>query len=242
MAFKTFAQLYTDALTQCDELSGSGSATAKSIVKAGINESYSEVASVRDWGTLENEGTVTTAQGTMEYTPVTSSPTVCRVRRIVSVLDETGSRYLDETKREDFERSYPYVDPSDPTRQGSPVMWFQGGYTSGRDIRISLYPVPQEVRTVRVRWIEEPLELVLDSDVPRIPDQFHYGLGYLGIAKYFEFQKEQIASYYRQLHEQFKDKVLRGEWGDTDEMPAFQPDYGPQRGTVVGKIGRVYNR
>jgi len=54
MASKTFSELYTDALIQCDEVTGSGSATAKIIVKSGINESYAEIAAVRDWETLEN--------------------------------------------------------------------------------------------------------------------------------------------------------------------------------------------
>lgn len=242
MAAKTFAQLYTDALTQADETAGSGSSTAARIVKAGINESYAEVAAIRDWKTLENSGTVATASGTFEYTPVIASASICRIRRIQSVLDETDNRYLDEVKREDFEKSYPYVDTTLATNLGSPLLWFQSGYTSARDIKVKLYPVPNAVLTARIFWFEEPLELSADTDIPRIPDQFHYGLGYLGLAKYFEYQKDPISSYYRQLHEQYKDKILANEWGDSDEMPQVMPDGAFDRAVVIGKVGRVYNR
>lgn len=241
MAAKTFLQLYTDALVQCDETAGSGSATAKTIVKAGINESYAEIASVRDWKTLENTTTFSTAQGTFEYTPVTSSASVCRIRRIQDVIDEGNNRLLQEVKREAFEADYPYVNPATATNQGNPTLWFQSGYTQGRDIKIKLWQVPQSASTVRLYWYDEPLELSNDADIPRIPDQYHYGLTYLGIAKYFEYQKDPIASYYRQLHEQYKMKILQNEWGDSDEMPAMTAQL-PNSAVITGKLGRVYNR
>jgi hypothetical protein len=199
------------------------------------------VASLRDWKTLENSTTFSTAAGTEEYTPVTSSTVVCRIRRIQDVLDQTNNRFLEEVKREQIERDYPYIDPSDAKNQSNPVLWYQSGYTSDRDIKIKLYQVPSGVFTVKTTFFEEPLELTNDTDVPRIPDQFHYGLSYLGIAKYFEYQKDPIASYYRQLHEQFKMKVLQNEWGDSDEMPQIMPNT-PNRAVVIGKIGRIYNR
>jgi len=94
----------------------------------------------------------------------------------------------------------------------------------------------------QVFFFEEPLELVNDTDVPRIPDQFHYGLNYIGIAKYFEYQKDPISSYYRQLHEQFKEKILDNEWGDTKEMPQIMPQSIDEGGVIIGKLGRIYNR
>jgi len=242
MAAKTFLQLYTDALTQADETAGSGAATAKTIVKAGINESYAEIASIRDWKTLENTGTFSTASGTFEYTPVTSSASVCRIRRIQSVIDESDNRYLAEVKRSDFEKSYPYVDTTSTANLGSPTLWFQSGYTSNRDIKIKLYVVPNGAKTIRAYWYEEPLELSADGDIPRIPDQYHYGLVYAGLAKYFEYQKDPIAPYYRSLHEQYKQKVLNNEWGDSDQMPQMTPEGFPNQAVVIGKIGRVYNR
>lgn len=242
MAAKTFVQLYTDAIQQADESAGSGASTAKTIIKSGINESYAEVASIRDWKTLENTGTISTVSGTFEYTPVTSSAATCRIRRIQSVMDETANRYLAEIKRSDFEKSYPYVDTTLSANLGAPTLWFQSGYTSNRDIKIKLYVVPNGAMTIRLYWYEEPLELSADADVPRIPDQYHYGLGYLGLAKYFEYQKDPIASYYRTLHEQYKQKILDNEWGDSDQMPQIMPQGFANRAVIVGKIGRIYNR
>lgn len=237
MASKTFLQLYTDALTVADELSGSGSAVAKTIIKAGINESYADIASVRNWKTLENTGTVPTVAGTFEYTPITSSASIPRIRRIQSVLDETNSKFIQEVKREDFEQKFPYVDTN---TQGTSYLWFESGYTAGRDMKIKVYPVPSGVATLRLYWYEEPLELSDDSSIPRIPDQFHYGLTYLGLAKYYEFQKDPIATYYRNLHTDYKQKILTGEYDITDEMPSMgvQQQRSP---LVIGKIGRVYN-
>jgi hypothetical protein len=237
MAAKTFSELFTDGQRQADELTGNNAANAKQIIKEGINESYSEVASIRDWETLENETTFDSVAGTNEYTPVTSSSTVPRIRRIISILDETNDKYIQVVKREIFEQSYPYVSTSE---QATPTIAYVSGYTSNRDIKIKLYPVPNGVATYRVRFYEEPLELTADGDIPRIPDQYHYGLTYLGIAKYFEFQKDSIASYYRDLHKEFKAKILSNEWGDVDEMPQFEP-LTIKKTYSTTKIGRMFS-
>jgi hypothetical protein len=218
LAYKTFAQLYNDGLQQADETSGSGNTTAKTIIKAGINESYSEICSIRDWKTLENSATITTAAGTEEYTPVTSSGSVCRIRRISTVVDETSNNFLNEVVREKLEQYYP-----NPVSNGKTAVWYQSGYTTGRDIKMKFYPIPDGVYSIKVTFYEEPLELSADGDIPRIPDQFQYGLVYLGLAKYFEYQKEQMANYYRQMHEEFKRKILSGEYGDSDDMPQILP-------------------
>lgn len=239
MASKTFVQLYTDGQRLADQTSGGGAALAKQIIKDGINESYSEIAAIRDWKTLENNTTISATQGTEEYTPITSSTSTPRIRRIESVKDETNNKYIAEVRREVFEKSYPYVNTTND--QGTPSLWYQSGYTSDRDIKIKFYKVPDSSITYRVIYYEEPLELSLDSDVPRIPDQFQYGLVYLGLAKYFEYEKEKIAEYYRALHAEYRAKILSNEWGDTDEMPQMLPKGLEDRGYVTGKIGRVYN-
>lgn len=238
MASKTFVELYTDGLTQADELTGASSAAAKTIIKTGINESYAEIAGLKDWDTLTNSTSVSAAAGTEEYTPITGSSSVCRIRRIQSITDTTNNRYLNEVKRELFIRQYPSV--STTTDRGTPTLWYVSGYTSGRDIKFKLYLVPNSAATLKVLFTEEPLELSADSDVPRIPDQWHYGLSYLGLAKYFEYQQDPLANYYRSLHDQYKKKVLDAEWGETDEMPQMTPETA-SRGFVTGKIGRVYN-
>lgn len=238
MASKTFSQLYNDGLRLADQTSGGGSALAKQIIQDGINESYSEISSIRDWKTLENNTTVSAVSGTEEYTPITNSTTIPRIRRIESVKDETNKLFISEERRENFEKMYPYVASTDT---GTPSIWYQSGYTSTRDIKIKLYKIPNSSITYRVTYYEEPLALTADTDVPRIPDQFHYGLVYLGLAKYFEYEKEKIAEYYRQLNSEYRAKVLSNEWGDTDEMPEMIPQ-GRAGNYVTGKIGRIYNR
>jgi len=235
VAYKTFSQLYNDGLQQADEVTGSGTATAKTIIKAGINESYSEVAGIRDWKTLENSTAVNTVASTEEYTPITASETVPRIRRISSIVDQTSNRFLDEITREKFEKYYP-----DPSSTGASKLWYQSGYTSDRDIKFKLYQIPDSVYALNVIYYEEPLELVADGDIPRIPDQFHYGLVYLGLAKYFEYQKDAMANYYRTMHEEFKRKILVIEYGDTDDMPQIEPQ-GQNKSFVTGKIGRIWN-
>lgn len=239
MAAKTYSQLYADALRQADEESGSGSTTARTIIKAGINESYSEIAGLRDWPTLENTTTFTSTANTNEYTPITSSTTIPRIRRVISVLDETNNKYLEEVQRDVFERSYPYVNTTNDT--GTPSIWYHSGYDSSRDFKLKLWLVPDDASTTyRIFYQEEPVELVADTDEPRIPDQYHYGLTYLALAKYFEFQKDPMANYYRSLHEEFKRVVERAEWGNTDEMPEIRPQ-GRGKAFITGKLGRVYN-
>jgi hypothetical protein len=237
MAAKTFSELFTDGQRQADELTGNNAANAKQIIKAGINESYAEVASLRDWETLKNETTFDSVAGTVEYTPVTSSSVVPRIRRIISILDETNDRYISFVKREIFEENYPYVGTDD---QGTPIVAYVSGYTVNHDVKVKLYPVPDGVATYRVRFYEEPLELTADSAIPRIPDQYHYGLTYLGLAKYFEFQKDPMADYYRKLHRDFKGAILANEWGDVDEMPQFEP-LTIKKTYSTSKIGRMFS-
>lgn len=235
MSSKTFSQLYNDGLQQADETTGSGVTVARTIIKAGINESYAEISGIRDWKTLENSTTVSTVASTEEYTPITSSASTPRIRRISSITDQTSNKFIDEITREKFEKTYP-----NPSDTGSPKLWYQSGYTSGRDIKFKLYQIPDGVYSLSVIYYEEPLELSADGDIPRIPDQFHYGLVYLGLAKYFEYQKDSMANYYRSLHQEFKDKILNVEYGDSDDMPQFEPQ-GQNKSFVIGKIGRIWN-
>lgn len=243
MSAKTYAELYTDALQQADEIAGSGSAIAKTIIKAGINEAYMELSGMRDWDQLKNTLTFPTVAGTNEYNPRSAAGAECRIRRILSVVDQTSNRYLDEVTQDNVDRTYPFIDTSDTTKRGAPTMWYLTGFntTFFRDVTFKVYAVPDQARTLRVLVIEDPLELETDDTIPRLPDQFHYPLTYLGLAKYYEYQKDPVASYYRQLHETTKQKVLDYEYSLSDEMPAFEPT-APPYPIVTGKIGRVYNR
>lgn len=240
MAAQTFSALTDDALSVADEATGSGSTQARTLIQAGINESYSEIAAARDWETLKTDVGVTTATGTMEYTPVNSG-SVARIRRIISVIDETNNNLLEEVTEKNFNTVYPYVSTSSSANQGSPRLWFISGYDSNNDVKIKVYPVPNSVMTLRVKHFFEPLALTSDTDKPLIPDQFHYGLEYKGLAKYFEYVKDPIASYWLTKHEDFKQKILDFEYGPTEEMPQMQTQ-GRNRGFVTGKLGRVYNR
>lgn len=246
MSAKTFQQLYTDALTQADELSGSGSSVAKTIIKAGINESYAVASGARNWKTLENTGTISTVNQVNEYTPVVSSTSVPRIRRIESIIDQTDNKYLSEVRREVFERTYPFIDVTNVNNQGTPLYWYQSGYTTGsgivtgRDVKIKIYRVPTTVLTLGLTWYEEPLELSADTDVPRLPDQFHYGLTYWALAKYFEFQKDFISLVYRNLHNEWMQTLLDEEYGFSDAMPEMQA-YQKEQTFIQGKVGRIYN-
>lgn len=235
---KTFAQLYNDALTQADETSGSGSALAKTIIKTGINEAYSDIASIMNWKELENSTTVSLVPNVNEYTPITNSSTIPRIRRIDSIINQTDNKYLSNVEREQFEKSYPFVDPNVNT--GTPTLWYESGYNSNRDIKFKVYLVPDGAKTVQVIYYEEPLELILDGDIPRIPDQWHYGLSYLGLAKYYEYQHDFLSIYYRDQFEAYKAKILMAEYNDTTVMPQMNPQ-NKNRGFVTGKIGRIYN-
>lgn len=241
MAAKTFSQLWNDGLIQADETGGTSASTAQLVIKAGINEFYSEVASIRDWDTLLNSKAFSTVAATMEYTPVVADATTCRIRRILSVSDETNTRYLEEVSKDEFDRLHPYIDPTVVANQGAPLMWFISGYDTNRNLNIKLFEVPDSVINLRTYFYEEPLELSVDNDVPRIPDQYHYGLVYGGLAKWFEQQQDPMANYYRQMMLEYKGKILANEYSASDEMPEFKTQ---SRNTVVvrGKIGRVYNR
>lgn len=242
MAAKTFSEIYNDVLQQVDETTGSGSTVAKTIVKAGINEAYSMAAGLRNWKTLEDATTITTSQGTAEYTPTASAvaSSTPRIRRIISVLDQTDNKYIQEISREVFEKTYPYVDPSSSTNQSTPRLWYESGYDSNRNVKLILYPVPASAGTFQVRYYFEPPAMVGDDTIPLLPDQFHYGLGYWAAAKYYEYQREFISNYYRELHQQWISDMLNAEYGPVIEMPQIQPQT-KTTNFIIGKIGRIYN-
>lgn len=240
MAARTYAQIYNDALQEVDETSGSGATTAKAIIKAGINESYSQAAGLRNWKTLESSKSLTTTNGTAEYTPVTSSASTPRIRRIISILDQTNNKYIKEIERSVFEKSYPFVDPTVSGNLGNPRLWYESGYSSARNMKVTFYQIPNSALTLLVRYFFEPLALVNDTDIPLIPDQYHYGLGYWAIAKYFEFQREGISNYYRQLHQSWIADMLSAEYGPVVEAPQIEP-VTRANNYIIGKIGRIYN-
>lgn len=235
---KTFLQIYTDALTQADETAGSGSAIAKQIIQSGINEAYADVSGIKNWKELENSVIVNLTPNVNEYTPITNSITVPRIHRIESIVDQTNNRYLTNVDREIFERSYPYIDPN--VNVGDPTIWYESGFNANRDIKFKVYQVPDTNITAQVIFYEEPLPLSSDGDIPRIPDQWHYGLSYLGLAKYYEYQHDFLSIYYRDQFEAYKAQIMMSEYNDTTVMPQFNPQ--PRnRGFVIGKIGRIYN-
>jgi hypothetical protein len=230
---KTFLELQNEALEIVDDTL----TRSRNIIKKGINEAYAEIAGIRDWDTLLNNTTVTTVSGTQEYTPIVSSDAVPRIRRITSIVDETNNRELQEVRRDVFKKNYPYVASTDT---GDVTIFYISGYDTNRDIKFKVYKVPNSSLTLRVEYYEEPLEAQSDDHIFRIPDQFHSGLIYLGIARYYEFHKDPAANYYRELHEELKAKILGIEYGETDEMPSFQPQQ-LKSNCIVGKIGRIYN-
>lgn len=234
MAYKTFSQLYTDGQTQADD----SSSTALTIIKSGINEAYADIAASRDWDGLLDYATVSTVAGTEEYTPVTSSSSVERIRRIKSIVNQTSNQFLQNVDKELFRQNIPYVNTT--TDRGTPTMWYFSENDSNRDMKIKLYPVPDQAYTLNVEYYKEPLELTNDADVPLIPDQYQYGLVYLGLAKYFEYQQDTLATYYRQLYEEYKRKILLNEWDNVDKMPAMTTQ-NVNQSYVKGKIGRIYN-
>lgn len=151
-----------------------------------LNSAYHEIEnSYKHWSFLETEEIVETELGEFN--------TVGLVNRIIKVRDIT-----DEATTGGQGRDLEYMDRRELMREHSNLL--EKGlpelFTIIGSSKIQLVPVPSSKRKIRVTYIKELPDLVLDADVPLIPVKNHYTIvrGGAFIALQAENEEERAAS------------------------------------------------
>lgn len=123
-----------------------------------INEAYLDVCGSEDWPFLYVDDSESTTVGAAEVTlPVPV--------RTLSSVSMPGERLVETTVDE--------LDELDPEREGKPEM-----YARLDDVRLLVWPLPDDAYALRLRGWKEPAPLESDADSPAFESEFHSLLVY----------------------------------------------------------------
>jgi hypothetical protein len=119
-----------------------------------------DICSRTNFPFLENSTTVSTIVSTQDYTLASIAADLNKVK---SVIDTTNERELTYVKPEELDSKY--KDMSNDTT-GQPIYWTVYGDT------LRVYPLPDDVYTLQVRYKANPTELTVASDTAIIPEVY----------------------------------------------------------------------
>lgn len=114
-----------------------------------INQSYLELAGSIDHRELDTSTTITTADGTAEYT--LSASDVLRITNITDTTNGIRQREISAYQYDQYTQS--------ETPGGAPVYYYYSG-SSGQFKQLTFYPTPDGVYSLTVRYQKKPADLV----------------------------------------------------------------------------------
>lgn len=118
------------------------------------------ICNSRRWRFMEKTFTGTVTIGSPSYALPTDFQSAISLR----ITSPSGNaKYIPYKAFEEFDRAFP--NPS-ATANSTPLYWYLFGTT------INLYPAPDQVYTMDIRYLKQPTTLTLDADVPDIPTEF----------------------------------------------------------------------
>jgi hypothetical protein len=164
MSNKTYLELVNDVLIRLREAevqTVSQNAYSKLIGKF-INDGKRQVEDAWTWNSLRDTITVTTVNGTSNYT-LTGVGTRFKV---IDVVDDTNDRRLDNaTHQSVFE-----IQLTNP-EVGLPSYYVFNGVDSNNDTKVDLYPTPDAVFSVKFRVVKPQNVLSDNSTVLIVPEE-----------------------------------------------------------------------
>jgi len=130
-----------------------------------INESYMDVLRDADWPFLRNDATITLAPGQNTYAlPAGVGET--SIASVVVLSNDTNRRQLRPRSR------YSTDDSPGPLVNGYPLE-----YSVWRG-NVQLFPIPEAAETLSIRYFNDPVELVNNTDLPIFDTKFHTVIAY----------------------------------------------------------------
>ncbi len=159
----TYLQLVNDVLARLRESSVStvSSTSYSQLVGKWINDTKRQVEDAWNWDCLSTELTVTTVAGTSQYT-VTGSK---RRHKDVVVNDTTSKATLSNVPAQ-------YIADQNQlstVQNGSPIYYAWDGW-DGTDSKVSFFPTPDGVYSIKFNMIVPQADLSADADVLFVPE------------------------------------------------------------------------
>lgn len=173
-----------------------------------INDGQRYIFNKRRFTFMEREDTVTTSDGSDQ---LGSYPTDIQVPITLRLYSPTNyARALTYIEYESFDESIPNPNL---TGEGPPIAWTIFNGTP------QVYPVSDTTYTLALRYLKKPAELVDDTDVPEIPEEFSETLV--------------LAGYMRALeHDDDFDQAQVIQLKVDEQVQDMDERYNRQRGTV----------
>ncbi len=159
----TFAQILTNAKARCNVSSESQYDIA---IKLWINDGQRDILNRYLWDFSRDYQDLSTVASTEEY----SLAQPCIVYNARNVTSTIPMRFIKDI---DFDRQFP-----SPTATGAPRYFRMSGQSqvsSSATVypKVQLYPIPDTVYTIRLRYFKRYPDLSADSDISPIPEAYH---------------------------------------------------------------------
>jgi len=160
----TFLELVNDVLVRLREpvVTTYSETTYSTLISKFINDAKRQVEDAFSWNALGSTITVTTVSGTSSYS-LTGSGQKFQVMDVINTTSLIGMRNISFVE---MNRNLNFA----PVPQGAPTQFAFDGVDGSYDSKVSLYPVPDTVYTVKFMLTIPQASLSSDSTVVKVPD------------------------------------------------------------------------
>ena len=161
----TYLQMVNDVLARLrvPQVSSVNDTEYSKLIGKFINDAKRQVEDSFDWNVLRNAITVTTSPSVSSYSLVGSGQKF----RELSVLNTSQNFVMQNLSFNEMDQ---YLNLGTPA-QSSPVYYTYNGYDENYDTKVSLYPIPNGVYTLRFTLVIPQALLASDSTVILVPEE-----------------------------------------------------------------------
>lgn len=128
-----------------------------------VNDAKKEVEDAWDWSCFRKTVTLSTTAGVSSYEVNTAQSTF----KLSNMVNDTSNRFMSYKPAYWFESQNYINNPA----SGSPLYYTFDGVATDGDNKVSVYPIPDGVYSIRVNGVIRPTELVSDTDIIIVPSQ-----------------------------------------------------------------------
>ena len=160
----TFLELVNDVLVRLREpvVTTYNETTYSTLISKFINDAKRQIEDAFSWNALGSTITVTTVASTSSYS-LTGSGQKFQVMDVINTTSLIGMRNISFVE---MNRNLNFA----PVPQGTPTQFAFDGVDASYDTKVSLYPVPDTVYTVKFMLTIPQASLSADATVVKVPD------------------------------------------------------------------------
>ena len=160
----TFLELVNDVLVRLREpvVTTYSETTYSTLISKFINDAKRQIEDAFSWNALGSTITVTTVASTSSYS-LTGSGQKFQVMDVINTTSLIGMRNISFVE---MNRNLNFA----PVPQGTPTQFAFDGVDASYDTKVSLYPVPDTVYTVKFMLTIPQASLSADATVVKVPD------------------------------------------------------------------------